>query len=95
MSTKQAETYATINIADLPLIDFSQIGETSENTIRKSLDESEFVIKYNAVPTFISDGSVELLQAMTHDEALVLMASAEWSEPIDDGLVNAPAQIKL
>jgi len=82
MSTKQAETYATINIADLPLIDFSQIGETDENTIRKSLDESEFVIKYNAAPTFISDGSVEILQAMTHDEALVLMASAEWSEPL-------------
>ena len=82
MSTKQAETYATINIADLPLIDFAQIGETDENTIRKSLDESEFVIKYNAVPTFISDGSVEILQAMTHDEALALMASAEWSEPL-------------
>ena len=82
MSTKQAETYATINIADLPLIDFSQIGETSENTIRKSLDETQFVIKYNAVPTFISDGSVDLLQAMTHAEALTLMASAEWSEPI-------------
>ena len=37
---KQAETYATINIADLALIDFAQIGETDENTIRKSLDES-------------------------------------------------------
>ena len=79
---KKAETYATINIADLPLIDFSQIGETSENTIRKSLDESEFVIKYNAVPTFISDGSVEILQAMTHEQALILMATPEWSEPI-------------
>ena len=40
MSTKQADVYATINIADLPLIDFSQIGETNENTIRKSLDLS-------------------------------------------------------
>ena len=95
MSTKQAETYATINIADLPLIDFSQIGETSENTIRKSLDESEFVIKWNTEPSFITDGSVTPLEVMTHNEALVLMASAEWSEPIDDGLVNAPAQIKL
>ena len=79
---KQAETYATISIIDLNEIDFSQIGETDKNTIRKSLDETEFVIKYNAVPTFISDGSVEILQAMTHDEALALMASAEWSEPL-------------
>lgn len=82
MSTKQAETYATINIVDLPLIDFAQIGETSENTIRKSLDETEFVIKWNTEPSFITDGSVTPLEVMTHAQALVLMATAEWSEPI-------------
>ena len=79
---KQAETYATINIADLPLIDFAQIGETDENTIRKSLDGLQFVIKWNTEPTFITDGTVAIIQVMTHDEALVLMASAEWSEPL-------------
>jgi len=84
MSTKQADVYATINIADLPLIDFSQIGETDENTIRKSLDLSEFIIKYNALPSFIVDGSVVPLQIMTHDEALVLMNTSAWSEDIDD-----------
>ena len=79
---RQAETYATINIADLALIDFAQIGETDENTIRKSLDGLQFVIKWNTEPTFILDGSVAIIQVMTHDEALVLMASAEWSEPL-------------
>ena len=79
---KQAETYATINIADLALIDFAQIGETDENTIRKSLDGLQFVIKWNTEPTFILDGSVAIIQVMTHDQALVLMASAEWSEPL-------------
>ena len=82
MSTKQAETYAIINIADLPNIDFSQVGETDENTIRKSLDETQFVIKYNTEPTFIADGTVVPVETLTHDEALVLMASAEWSEPM-------------
>ena len=82
MSKKTAETYATISITDLGLIDFSQIHETSAETIRKSLDETEFVIKYDAVPTFIIDGSVEILQAMNHEEALQLMATDDWSEPI-------------
>jgi len=82
MSTKQAETYVIINIADLPNIDFSQVGETDENTIRKSLDETQFVIKYNTEPTFIADGTVVPVETLTHDEALVLMASAEWSEPM-------------
>ena len=84
MSNKIAETYATISITDLGLIDFSQIHETSAETIRKSLDETEFIIKYDAVPTFISDGSVDILQAMNHDEALQLMATDEWSEPIPE-----------
>ena len=60
-----AETYATINIADLSLIDFSQIEENNENTIRKSLDGKQFVIKWNTEPSFITDGTVTPLQLMT------------------------------
>ena len=82
MSTRIADTYAIINIADLVNIDFSQVGETDENTIRKSLDETQFVLKWNTEPTFITDGTVVPVQTLTHEEALALMASAEWSEPI-------------
>tara|TARA_R110002153_G_scaffold118532_3_gene263293 strand:+ start:391 stop:651 length:261 start_codon:yes stop_codon:yes gene_type:complete len=76
--------YAIINIADLPLIDFSQIGEDNENTIRKSLDETEFLIKWfnEHEPTFITDGTVVPLQTLTHTEALALMSTPEWSEEI-------------
>ncbi len=80
---KVAETYAIINIADLPSIDFSQVGETNENTIRKSLDESQFVIKWNTTPSFISDLSVVPVQILTHSEALTLMSTEAWSEPIE------------
>lgn len=82
MSTRIADTYAIINISDLPNIDFSQVGETDENTIRKSLDETQFVLKWNTEPSFIADGTVVPLQTLTHDEALALMATSEWSEPI-------------
>lgn len=74
--------YAIINISDLSNIDFNQIGETSENTIRKSIDESKFVIKYNTTPTFIIDGTVVPLQVLNHQEALELMATSAWSEPM-------------
>ena len=82
MSTRIADTYAIINIADLSNIDFSQVGETDENTIRKSLDETQFVLKWNTEPTFITDGTVVPLQTLTHEEALTLMATSEWSEPM-------------
>ena len=80
---KIAETYAIINIADLPNIDFSQVGESNENTIRKSVDESQFVIKWNTTPSFITDLSVIPVQILTHSEALVLMSTKAWSEPIE------------
>ena len=80
------DVYAIINIADLTNIDFSQVGETDENTIRKSLDQTQFVIKWSNEhePTFITDGTIIPLQTLTHAEALTLMATAEWSEPIPE-----------
>ena len=80
---KVAETYAIINIADLPNIDFLQVGETNENTIRKSIDESKFVIKYNSVPSFITDGTITPVETLSHSEALELMATEAWTEPIE------------
>lgn len=73
--------YAICNIStDLQNIDFSQVGESSASTIRKSLDNTLFVIKYNAEPTFIKDGTVTPSQVLTHSQALELMATSEWSE---------------
>lgn len=77
------KTYAIINIADLSLIDFSQIDETSEDTIRKSLDNTQFVIKWKNgyTPTFIIDGSVVVVGTYDHHAALELMQSEAWQEP--------------
>jgi hypothetical protein len=76
-------TYAIVDIAtDLPNIDFSQIGETSSSTIRKSIDETLFIIKWNTEPTFIANGTVIPSLILTHSEALTEMATAEWTEPI-------------
>ena len=76
------EHYGIIQASDLSSIDFSQIGETSADTLRYNLAGTEFVIKWNTIPTFISDGSVWPVSELTHAEALTLMATAEWSEPI-------------
>lgn len=76
------EHYAIIQTSDLANIDFSQIGETSADTLRYNLAGTEFIIKWNTTPTFISDGSVVPVAELTHEEALALMATAEWSEPI-------------
>ena len=76
-------TYAIVDVAtDLPNIDFAQISETSSNTIRKSLDETLFVIKWSTEPTFIINGTVVPSEIMNHEEALAEMATLEWTPPI-------------
>ena len=75
------DTYAIIQTSDLSNIDFSQIGQTSADTLRYNLTQTEFVIKWNTIPTFIADGTITPISILTHSECLVLMASAEWSEP--------------
>ena len=81
----RADTYAIIAIADIDKVDFSQVDQTSADTVRKSLDGSEFVLKwyYEEEPTFIVDGTIVPLQTLTHAECLDLMNTAEWSEPIE------------
>ena len=76
---RAAKIYNIININDLELIDFKQVFESNIETVRKSLDENKFVIKYNTTPTFIEDGTVEPLQVLSYSECLELMESSEWA----------------
>jgi len=77
-------TYAIISIDDLPKVDFSQVGETSQDTIRRSLDLTKFVLKWSVEPTFIKDESIVPIECLNHEETLLLMATDEWSEPIEE-----------
>ncbi len=77
-------TYAVINLSDIGLIDFNQVGQTSAGTVRRNIAETQFVIKWEAghTPTFILDGSVVPVQTYDHHAILELMATPEWSEEI-------------
>ena len=79
------KTYAVINLSDIGLIDFAQVGQTSASTVRKSLDNTEFVIKWEEgyTPTFINDASVIPVGTYDHHAILELMATEKWSEPIE------------
>jgi len=79
-----SDVYGIILTADIDKVDFSQVPQ-NRDTVRYSLDGTQFVIKWNsdAVPTFITDGSVIPFLTLTHEQCLVLMASNEWSDPIE------------
>lgn len=75
------KTYSIIKTEDLSKVKFREILENSAKTIRRSLDDTLFVIKYTVEPSFIKDGTVKPSQTLTHSEALELMSTAAWSEP--------------
>jgi len=72
--------FMIFNVSELPLIDFSQVLETSIDTVRKSVDETKTFVKWdgNTIPP-----SVDLLTTKegpyTYDEILVILSGPEWS----------------
>ena len=78
--------YAIINTPYLEEIDFSQICETSLNTLRYKLDGTQFVIKWDEghLPTFIEDGSVTPFVTMNHEQVLELMSKPTWTPTDSD-----------
>ena len=74
-------TYNTIAIADLNSIDFTQVEQTSTETIRKSIDKTQFVIKWETQPSFLTDGTVVPLGTYNHSQCIELMGTNFWSTP--------------
>ena len=75
-------TYITINTDELSLVDFNEVMETSEDTVRSSVDGLQTVLKWEgAEPAFVSTLS-SYEGPYTHEEILVIMNTPEWSEDI-------------
>jgi hypothetical protein len=66
--------YVIYNIADITNVDFSQVYETNENTLRLSVDGTKTVLKFTGdTPDFLVG-----LQQYTHSEILEVMETSEW-----------------
>ena len=74
-------TYITINMTEIALVDFNQVMQTSEETLRLSVDGLKALLKWEGEePLFVSTLS-SYEGPYTHEEILVIMATPEWSDP--------------
>ena len=74
-------TYIIINMTEIGLVDFSSILETSQSTLRLSVDETQTVLKWKgSEPSFVSTLS-SYDGPYTHSEIVTIMATAAWSDP--------------
>ena len=68
--------YIIYDMTNVASIDFSQVRETSQDTLRLSLDGTKTVLKFiGETPNFLVG-----LQQYNHQEILVVMKSAEWTK---------------
>ena len=71
--------FMIFNVSELPLIDFTQVHETSQDTVRRSVDATLTFVKWDgAIPS-----SVEALTTKqgpyTYDEILTILSGPEWT----------------
>ncbi len=67
--------YVIYNMANVDLINFDQVKETSRDTLRLSLDQTKCVLKFEGdTPDFLVG-----LQQYNYEEILAIMYSSEWT----------------
>jgi len=78
-------TYIVIELTETSKVDYSQVNQTSAQTMRRNLANTEGLISWSTEPSFITNGSLPIVgSVMNHEQALELMATAEWSEPMPE-----------
>ena len=72
-------TYIIINMTEIGLVNFNEVLETSQSTIRISVDGTQTVLKWEgSEPSFVANLS-SYDGPYTHSEILTIMATSAWS----------------
>lgn len=83
--------WVIFNYSEASKIDFSQVYETSINTLRKSIDGTQTFVKWNGdtVPSSVS-GLGTYLGPYNHSEMLGILTTSEWTEEDPTSNPNSP-----
>ena len=73
--------FVIFNVSELGTIDFNQVFETSIDTVRKSVDETQTFVKYDMPQPSSVAALTTKSQEYTYDEFLTVLAGPEWTDP--------------
>ena len=75
-------SYIVIDLSDTDKVLFSQVNQSSAQSMRRNLANTQGLLSYSVTPSFVTDGSLPIVgDIMNQTEALALIATAAWSEP--------------
>jgi hypothetical protein len=74
--------FMIFSVTELPNIDFTQVNETSINTVRKSVDETKTFVKWDndTIPSSV-DTLTTKEGPYTYEEILIILSTEEWVSP--------------
>ena len=78
----ESREFMIFNVTELDQIDFTQVLETSQDTVRKSVDGTKTFVKWDGAT--IPDCVLNLLTKegpYTYEEILTILATPEWTDP--------------
>jgi hypothetical protein len=78
-------SYIVIDLSDTDKVLFSQVNQSSAQSMRRNLANTQGLLSYSVTPSFISDGSVVPVgDVMNQTQALELLQTDAWSEPMPE-----------
>ena len=73
--------FMIFNVSELSQIDFTQVLETSADTVRKSVDGTKTFVKWDAeMPECVANLTTSE-GPYTYEEILAILATPEWTDP--------------
>ena len=73
--------YVVFDLTEVGTIGFSEVMETSANTLRKKLAETQTFVKYEGDMTASVTALTTKSQEYTHEEIIVLLNGTDWTDP--------------
>ncbi len=73
--------YVIFDLTEVDIIDFSEVMETSADTLRNNLANTQSFVKYEGdqPPSVVALATRS--QEYSHEEILALLAGDEWTDP--------------
>ena len=76
--------YVVFDLTEVDTIDFSEVMETSADTLRKNLAETQSFVKYESDMPASVTALTTRSQEYTHEDILTLLAGTDWTDPNAD-----------
>ena len=69
-------------VIELPMIDFTQVCESSIETVRRSVDGTKTFVKWDSegIPSSV-DSLTTKEGPFSYDEILIILQGPEWTDP--------------